>query len=313
MTRSVVLGGGGIVGIAWLVGVVEGLADHGLDLMGTGAPDDVIGTSAGSVVGALLAKGVSAADMRAFTLDQSSVAVIGQALPHVDLAAMVDCFAVWGALPDDSPAALSTVGERALKAPTMSEAEWAHAMAVVGTDWPRTDELAGPRTEPGITTLAGPRTEPGIRFRCTAVNARTGEFVLWDASSGIDLDVAVTSSCTVPCLFPPVTINGERYIDGGVRSGTSAEFATGDTVLVLAPIGSNSADPMDTPARQQLNAEIALLQARGANVVELLPDDETNAATLASPLGRMDPDSREAALTHGRRQASTIIDLLAAW
>ena len=47
--RALVLGSGGIVGIAWEIGVLAGLAEHGVDL---GEADLVIGTSAGAVVGA---------------------------------------------------------------------------------------------------------------------------------------------------------------------------------------------------------------------------------------------------------------------
>jgi NTE family protein len=289
MKRSLVLGGGGVVGVAWLVGVLTGLAEAGIDLMGEQGPDEVIGTSAGSIVGALVAKKQSAARLQEMTLDDASTAVVEKAMPMVDFMAALECFETWAALPDNSPASLAAVGALALRAPTISEDEWSHSTAqTVGTEW------------------------PSVAFGCTAVNASTGEFKVWTKESGVALDLAVSSSCTVPAIFPPVTIGANRFVDGGLRSGTSADLAKGSFVLVVAPIGSHT-DPMDVGARRQLNAETVALQARGATVVELLPDLEANAATLSSPLGRMDAAMRVPAIEQGRRQGQALASQLTGW
>ena len=73
---------------------------------------------------------------------------------------------------------------------------------------------------------------------CTAVDAETGEFVTWSKDSGVPLVRAIASSCCVPGIFPPITINGRRYIDGGMKSATNAELAAGhDRVLVVSVTG----------------------------------------------------------------------------
>ena len=116
-------------------------------------------------------------------------------------------------------------------------------------------------------------------------------------------------------IFPPVTIDGSRYMDGGVRSGTNADHLPGSrSVLILAPIGSNAADPLDAAAKRQLDREAAALRAGGADVTVLLPDAEANAATLTTLLGRMDPTMRLPAIEHGRRQGRALAEVLAcAW
>ena len=54
-----------------------------------------------------------------------------------------------------------------------------------------------------------------------------GSLVQWQRSSGVPLPLAVASSCAVPWVYPPVTINGRRYMDGGARSATNADLAAG--------------------------------------------------------------------------------------
>ncbi len=61
--------------------------------------------------------------------------------------------------------------------------------------------------------------------------------VVFNRESGISLLDAVAASCAVPLVWPAATINGKRYIDGGVRSSANADLATGcGRVVVLAPI-----------------------------------------------------------------------------
>ena len=69
--------------------------------------------------------------------------------------------------------------------------------------------------------------------------ADNGEFVAFEKSSGVSLVDAVAASCAVPGVWPPVTINGRRYIDGGMRSAVNADLAAGyERVVVLAPINT---------------------------------------------------------------------------
>ena len=76
----------------------------------------------------------------------------------------------------------------------------------------------------------------------TAIDAHSGAFTRFDASSGVPLVDAVAASCAVPGVWPPVSIGGRRYIDGGVRSVTNADLASGcGRVLVLAPMPADVA------------------------------------------------------------------------
>ena len=97
----------------------------------------------------------------------------------------------------------------------------------------------------------------------TAVEAETGELTIFTRESGVSLVDAVAASCAVPGIWPPVTIDGHRYIDGGVRSATSADLAAGcDRVLVITPTSADTPPPWGN-----LDAEIELLQPAGVRVV----------------------------------------------
>ncbi|MFI6495352.1 patatin-like phospholipase family protein [Streptomyces sp. NPDC050564] len=125
----------------------------------------------------------------------------------------------------------------ALAAPTISEAERMHT----------------------IQARLPVRTWPARRLLITAVDARTGDYTLWDRTSGIPLASAVAASCAVPGVWPPATVAGRRYIDGSVRSATNADLAQRhDVVVVLAP----DTGPGLNPASQGLTAEVSLLRTQ---------------------------------------------------
>ncbi len=291
MTRAVVLGGGGMVGVGWHVGVLMGLAEAGLNLSpgGNKKADRVIGTSAGSIVGALLAKGVSLEEMARLATADATASAAQEATELIDVELMVECFGVWSTLPTAAPANLARVGAYALRAPTITEERFVASFTeLTGKVWPN-------------------RTE----YTCVAVDAVTGETRFWDANSAVPLDRAIASSCAVPSIFPPITIGGKRYMDGGVRSGTNADRMTGShQVLVLAPIGSSDSDPLDKSAKIELGKEVAVLDRFGIQVEVMYPDAQTNAATLGSPLGRMDPAMRSVAIEHGHRQGVALAEVI---
>src|SRR6202011_3154112 len=82
---------------------------------------------------------------------------------------------------------------------------------------------------------------PYRRMIVVAVNAHTGELAAFDRDSGVELVDAVTASTALPGLVPTVSINGTRYIDGGVRSPDNADLASGyANVVVLSPLGGRS-------------------------------------------------------------------------
>lgn len=260
--RALVLGGGGVTGVAWEIGLLTGLAEAGVDLTDA---DVVIGTSAGSVVGALVATGLDLPTMYAGQL----------APPTAEIPARLGLTTIlrwtWAAAGRrDEQRARARIGAMALAAHTVPE--------------------AGRRAV--IAARLGTATWPERRLLVTAVDARTGEFVVFDRDQGVDLVDAVGASCAVPCVWPPVTIGDRRYIDGGLRSPVNADLAAGyDQVVILAPVTA-SFGPTTRIGRQVagLDAEVVLIQ----------PD---KAAKRAFGRNVLDPAHRAAAARAGHAQA----------
>lgn len=245
--RALVLGGGGTVGIAWETGVINGLRDAGVDIANA---DLIIGTSAGSVVGTQVALGMPLEGLLG-----AQLAPLDEAQEH-PLVVDPQYFAAVAqklALAQDVTADLLVeIGTAALSAPTGDEEAYLQRFELLqNSPWP-------------------PR-----RLVVTGVDAQSGEFQAWDRESDASLERAVAASCAVPGIFPPVTIGGRPYIDGGMRSGTNADLAQGyDAVLIIAPIGSQ-AEGMGGAAQRDMEREIAQLREAGSLVDVILPDEET--------------------------------------
>jgi NTE family protein len=126
----------------------------------------------------------------------------------------------------------------------------------------------------------------------TAVDAETGEPTVFVKDSGVDLVDAVAASCAVPGVWPPVTIDGHRYIDGGVRSGTNADLAAGcDRVLVVSPLQASAPQPWG-------NLDDEIDQLSPADVKVVYADDVSIAAFGTNPLS---PSTRGPAARAGRQ------------
>lgn len=271
---ALVLGAGGITGIAWHLGLIIGLREAGVDLTGA---DLIVGTSAGSVTGALLASGLD--PVRAQRLE----ARLGAADPPMrpDWARGAEAFALLNDGNRTPEEIRAGVGRLALAADVIAEDRYVDALSrrLPDHEWPKRPLLI------------------------TAVDTATGRPTAWDRRSGVPLNRAVAASCAVPCLFPPVTINGSRYMDGGVRSGTNADFAsTAPRVVVLAPLA---------PVRMRgaPAAEIDALRER-SRVILVAPDAETMAALGPNVFdtSRWEP-ATEAAHAQGRRIAPEVADV----
>lgn len=263
MSLALVLAGGGVTGIAWETGVLLGLLDEGVDVVD--AADVVIGTSAGSTVGAQV---LSGADLGALYARQVA-REHAELTPEVDVDALVAIFSEL-ATGEITAAALARVGAMALAAPTVPEAR---RRQVIEHRLPSHEWGAKP-------------------FWVTAVDVATGEFVVFDRHSGVPLVDAVAASCAVPGVWPPVTLHGRRFMDGGTRSTANADLATGYMhVVVLAPLTG--------PMGAALEREEEALRAEGAEVLVITPDD---AAVEAMGVNPLDPAYRPPAAEHGRRQ-----------
>jgi len=282
MTRNaLVLGGGGALGVSWEIGLLAGLQEEGIDVAGA---DLIVGTSAGSIVGTQVALGKPIAEL----IDEQSEpddGRIGALMAGIDPASVLQLFMRWAGIKEVTQEICAEIGAAALAAKTATEEQWVGYFEdhLEGAAWPERPLLL------------------------TAVDCETGAFQTWDRESGVGLGRAVASSCAVPGLFPPVSINGRRYTDGGVRSGTSADLARGyDSVLIVAPIGARS-DGIDPLLGRQARAEAEALRASGSNVELVF----TDAATLeAMGVNRMDTSRRgvttHAGIAQGRALASRL-------
>ena len=134
-----------------------------------------------------------------------------------------------------------------------------------------------------------------------AVNAHTGEPVVFDRHSGVDLADAVTASCAGPGV-PPHSIGDSRYIDGGYRRNENADLAAGyGRVLVLSPLGGRTRTPLEWG--MHLAAQAHELRARGSRVETILPDSNSRNA-FGSNL--MDPSTRPPAARAGYSQGRAL-------
>ncbi|MDZ5443691.1 patatin-like phospholipase family protein [Micromonospora sp. 4G57] len=272
MTRALVLGGGGVTGVAWELGLLAGLAQRGLELAGA---DLVVGTSAGSVVGAQVCSGVPLEELYAAQLRPAS----GEVAARFGVGAVARLLWAGGRTRDEVRSRVR-IGAMAVAARTPSEAS---RRAVIEGRLPV-------------------REWPARRLLVTAVDAGSGEFVVFDAASGVSLVDAVGASCAVPGVWPPVTIGDRRYVDGGMRSAVNADLAAGaEAVVVLAPV-SSAFGPMP-----RLSAQVAALR-RSARVAVVAPD-----AAARTAIGRnvLDPARRAAAARAGRAQAAVVLDEVA--
>ena len=267
--KALVLGSGGVTGVAWEIGLLYGLAEHGLDLTDAGL---FVGTSAGSSVAAQVLSGVPLED-----LYEAQLAEAGQeAAPRIGAGSLLS-FAVAGLWPGDPVRGRAWLGHRALRARTVPEAE---RRAV-------------------IARRLGDGSWPATRLLITAVEATTGETRVFDADSGVSLIDAVAASCAVPLTWPPMTVDGKRYIDGGMRSVANADLAAGsERVVVLAPV---------TQSVRRSGRPGAQLAALGAGVrgVVVSPGAAARAAIGRNPL---DPARRRPAAEAGRAQAATEVE-----
>lgn len=267
--RTLVLGGGGVAGIAWTTGLLAGLADAGQDVTGA---DLMIGTSAGSNVAAQLGSGLSLEDLFARQADPARQA---REIPaDVDLERVGAEFAGMLSGARDEYEALARIGAYALAAPTVAEAE-------------RRNVIVSRLPSPGW---------PDRRILIVAVDAESGETRVFDRESGVSLIDAVAASSAVPGVWPPATVGGRRYIDGGARSADNADLAIGsEQVVIVSPLGYDSPLPSPMPLR----AVVAHLREDGAEVTVISPDAGSAAAIGVNLL---DPSTRTAAAQAGRAQ-----------
>ncbi len=254
--RALVLGGGGSTGNAWLIGVIAGLFDAGLDVT---TADLTIGTSAGSTTAAQIG-GATPTELLAATLaavPQRRTGPIGSDRERVPTTPVVDHMERTSriiASAEDAADMRRRMGAAALDMDAASDGSWqAQWRATVAARLPS-------QLWPQRTVLI------------TAVDAQTGEPVVFDRHSGVDLVDAVAASCASGL---PYRIGDSRYIDGGYRSNAeNADLAAGSArVLVLSPFGGRTRTPLAWG--MHLATQVDELRARGSSVETIFPDSDS--------------------------------------
>ncbi len=276
--RALVLAGGGLAGIAWETGVLCGIADESpaaaRRLLGS---DVLLGTSAGSAVAAQLSSGCPLENLFARQVAETSAEID----PGVDIDAITELFLA--ALGDSNTLGgnkreqLQKIGAVALATETAPEPVRRDVIAqrLPSHDWP--DRV----------------------LRVTAIDVATGELVVFDRDSGVGLVDAVAASCAVPGAWPPVTIAGRRYMDGGVASPVNLGVA-GDCAeaVILVPAGADGLRA-PSPFGGGPAAEIAAFAGAKFSVLTVFADDDSLAAFGPNPL---DPRCRITSAVAGREQ-----------
>lgn len=269
MTRTaLVLGGGGITGIAWELGILKGLADAGVDLS---VADLVVGTSAGSVVGAQITSGQSLTELYDGQLRPPDHE-IGANLSRGMLLRM----AVPMVVPGHPHRKRARIGKAALRA---------HAPG-------------GAQRVEVIRSRIGVEEWPERNLKVTAVEAESGKSVVFDQHSGVDIVRAVAASCAVPLVWPAVTIDGLHYIDGGMRSSANVDLAAGaDVIVVIAPL------PQSFTKATSVSAQ---LERTGATRSAILTPDAQALADIGKNV--LDPAKRADAARSGLRQSAEVLE-----
>jgi NTE family protein len=284
--RALVLGGGGSTGNAWLIGVIAGLFDAGLDVT---EADLIIGTSAGSTAAAQITSATPAELLAAILpaapqqqtrpVTDGGRVRIGLAANHMERTSAIIAAA------EDAADMRRRMGTAALETDAASDgsghARWRATVAarLPSHHWPERTVLI------------------------TAVDAHTGEPVVFDRHSGIDVVDAVAASCASGFAY---SIGGTRYIDGGYRRNENADLAAGyGRVLVLSPFSGRTRHPLEWG--MQLAAQVDELRARGSRVETIFPDSNSEHMFGANA---MDLSKRPAAARAGYDQGGVLAEQL---
>lgn len=282
--RALVLGGGGSTGNAWLIGVIAGLFDAGLDLT---TVDLTIGTSAGATATAQLG-GATPPELYAAILSAAPRQLTG---PGLGRAAVVDHLERTRqilAAAEDVDDMRRRMGAAALELAAASDGSWQ-------SQWRAT-----------VAARLPSQTWPQRTVLLTAVDAGTGEPVVFDRHSGVELADAVAASCS---SGPAYRIGDGRYIDGGYRSNAeNADLAAGYVrVLVLSPFGGRTLTP--AAWRLSLASQIDELRAGGSRVETVFPDPDAEHLFGANAMDpSLRPPAARAGYNQGRARAVQLIE-----
>ncbi|HXE59800.1 MAG TPA: patatin-like phospholipase family protein [Gemmatimonadaceae bacterium] len=281
--RALILGAGGPAASSWATGVIAGLADQGIDIRNA---DLFVGTSAGSRVAAQITSGQGLEELFERQLQPQPV---GGVAVKVDFKKLKADYVRAKEGDGGDIGFLKRMGSLAVNAPTVSEADTLKEVAsrLLVDAWPVQRVLA------------------------VAVDTETGERRAFDRSSGVPLRDAVAASGAAPGMSPAITIEGHRYMDGGVYSTDNADLAMGfERVLILTLKAG-----FPSTCVVSLDAAVERLERSGSQVVTVRPDDATEAAFAAVGGNLLDPKVQDGAARAGREQGRRIaaLNVAAVW
>jgi NTE family protein len=269
---AVVLGPGGPVGTAWLLGLAAGLRRAGADLA---RANMLVGTSAGAIAGAAIAVGRDLDEL-------AEVPPSPPGGPTGDLTVMPRVFEILNEPGGEPREALRRVGALAREAAA----------------------LPGERHLATMEHLVGTRAWPDTPLLITAVDIDSGEPAVWTRESGVPLPAAVASSSAAPGYAAPITIGERRYMDGAFGGGSNVHLAGGaGTVILIEPIGRMFPDASDAP-----DAPDASIASDDARELRIGPDE---AALEACGPDVGDRSRWAGAYKAGLRQSADFVDRIA--
>jgi NTE family protein len=269
--EALVLCGGGATGTAWETGILLGLQRAGLDPTNV---DVVIGTSAGSIVGAQMRSGTPLEAM--FAAQKAAGNGLAAWAKGLDPAVLGATSALYAHQPL-TQAQRADVGTHALATQLPDEATWLQTFV----------------PQSGIASITRWPAQP---LKMVTVDASDGAIRVFDAQSGAPIQRVIAASAAVPSFTPPITIDGRRYIDGGV-AGTNIDLAAG-SLLILAIVPHPAA---------LVASDVAALRAQGSTVVTIFPDDASVAAIGPNSLdASRKAVAADAGLSQGLALATTL-------
>jgi len=245
--RAWVLGGGGVIGVAWESGLAAGLSAGGVEV----AADDVlVGTSAGAIVGVQLLHGRLPPDPR---LNRPSDPPVDRS--RLDVQALGKIFTLWRAMEVTSPSQVAAIGAIVRDLDRSGEPLWIRSVedTLGGSDWPEQ------------------------RMLVVAVDIESGERRVFERASGVAVARAVAASSSVPGLLPAVEIEGRLYMDGQAHSSTNADLLLPlrpAQVLIVAPTNTHTGRGIGPHAARMLGLEVEALQQAGCSVLVITPSVE---------------------------------------
>ena len=286
--RALVLAGGGAAGNAWELGVIAGLSDAGVDVT---AADLIIGTSAGSTVAAQVTSETPPADLYAAILAEVPRAHTRDAGSHTRRSS--------------TPSGVNYLEwSNGIIASAEDASDMRRRMGAAALQMAASDGSSQTRWRDIVAARLPSHRWPPQRVLITAVDAHTGEPVVFDRHSGIDLVDAVAASTSA---MTPYRIGERRYLNGGYRRSENADLAAGfGRVLVLSPFGGRSRMPQEWG--MDLATQVDELRAHGSKVETVFPDARAGEVFNANAL---DPSTRRQAARGGYDQGRALAEPLA--